>query len=440
MGFKMPYDIDQKVIQWIGQRREYITTFLKELISIPSVTGDEVQIQRFIAQKLKSIGLQVDTWEPDHETLKKHPAYLPSERGYRDRPNVVGIYKGIGKGRSLLLNGHVDVIPPGPLEVWEHPPWAGVIKGDRLYGRGASDMKSGLAAMTMALEILIHLNVKLKGDVILEYTMDEEATGNGTLACVIKGYRADAGICCETSSLHIQPACIGRIWFEILIRGKPAGIQRRWEGVNAIEKGYAVMQAVSDLEKIRINELSHPLYPDKRSSLPCMVGVFQSGSFPSAFPDTCLLKGSIATLPGEDTNQVKASFVGHVLAFSKTDPWLKDHPPEVKFTGYCGDPAEISPDHPIVSVTSEKFRQVMGREPNITGRQGAADTRYLIKYGQTPTVIFGPGLTEQMHANNEWVNVNDLVSATKILALTMMDWCGYESPLPQWYKLIEIGD
>jgi len=325
MGFKMPYDIDQKVIQWIGQRREYITTFLKELISIPSVTGDEVQIQRFIAQKLKSIGLQVDMWEPDHETLKKHPAYLPSERGYRDRPNVVGIYKGIGKGRSLLLNGHVDVIPPGPLEVWEHPPWAGVIKGDRLYGRGASDMKSGLAAMTMALEILIHLNVKLKGDVILEYTMDEEATGNGTLACVIKGYRADAGICCETSSLHIQPACIGRIWFEILIRGKPAGIQRRWEGVNAIEKGYAVMQAVSDLEKIRINELSHPLYPDKRSSLPCMVGVFQSGSFPSAFPDTCLLKGSIATLPGEDTNQV-------------TDKEFRRHLNSLgRFLGGCGE-------------------------------------------------------------------------------------------------------
>ena len=421
----MKSDIEQEVLERIDQKRGSIIEFLRDLISFPSVTGEELQIQRFIAQKLATMGLQVDMWEPDQETLKKHPAYLPPERGYQDRPNVVGIYQGAGNGRSLLFNGHVDVIPPGPLEAWEHPPWGGEMKDHRLHGRGASDMKSGLAAMTMALESLIHLEVKLRGDVILEYTVDEEATGNGTLACVLKGYRADAGICCETSSLHVQPACIGRIWFEILIHGKPAGIQRRWEGVNAIEKGYFLVQAVSNLEKIRIDELNHPLYPDKMGSLPCMVGVFQSGSFPSAFPDTCLLKGSIATLPGEETNQVKADFIDHILTFSKTDPWLKDHLPEVRFIGYCGDPAEIPPDHPIVLTMSKKFRHIMGREPQITGRQGAADIRYLVKYGRTPTVIFGPGLTEQMHANNEWVSTDDLISATKILALSIMDWCGY---------------
>jgi acetylornithine deacetylase len=270
------------------------------------------------------------------------------------------------------------------------------------------------------------LNIRLKGDVILEYTVDEELSGNGTLACVMKGYQADAGICCETSSLHVQPACIGRIWFEISIRGKPAGIQRRWEGINAIEKGYAVVQAVANLENVRINKLKHPLYPDNRSTLPCMVGVFQSGSFTSAFPDTCLLKGSIATLPGEDTNEVKRSFVEHILTFSKTDPWLKDNPPEVRFAGYCGDPAEIAPDHPIVKAVSQKLALVTGGQPQITGRQGAADTRYLIKYGNTPTVIFGPGLTEQMHATNEWVDINYLIDATKILSLTIMDWCGCE--------------
>jgi acetylornithine deacetylase len=417
---------EQKVLQTIDGMQDEIIAFLKKLVATPSVTGEELEIQTFLAQRIGTMGLEVDLWEPDLEALKKHPAYLPPDRDYRNRPNLVGIYKGTGGGRSLLFNGHVDVIPSGPPDAWVHPPWGGMIKDSRLYGRGASDMKSGLAAMTMALDALIQLGVRLKGDVILEYTMDEEATGNGTLACVMRGYRADAGICCETSSLHVQPACIGRIWFEILVRGKPAGIQRRWEGVNAIEKGYAIVQAVSGLEKIRINTLSHPLYPDRRGSLPCMVGVFQSGSFPSAFPDTCLLKGSIATLPGEETSRVKASFVDHLLSFSKSDPWLKDHPPEVRFVGYCGDPAEISPNHPVVKTLSERFRRIMGREPEITGRQGAADIRYLIKYGQTPTVIFGPGMTEQMHANGEWVDVNDVINATKILALTVLDWCGYQ--------------
>lgn len=420
----MESDRKKNVLKLIDQRRDEIIEFLGKLVSFPSVTGDELEIQNFISGKLRDMGLDIDMWEPDHDALRSHPAYVAVERGYANRPNVVGLCRGAGNGRSLLFNGHVDVIPPGPLDAWSYGPFSAEIHGDRLYGRGASDMKSGLAAMTMALDSLIRLDIRLKGDVILEYTMDEELSGNGTLACVMKGYSADAGICCETSSLHVQPACIGRIWFEISVHGKPAGIQRRWEGVNAIEKGYDVVKAVSNLEAIRVSQLRHPLYPDNMSSLPCMVGMFESGSFPSAFPDVCILKGSIATLPGEETDVVKKSFIDHIRAFSNTDPWLTDHPPEVKFVGYCGDSAEIPPEHPIVKTLSAEFKTVVEADPHITGRQGAADTRYLIKYGHTPTVIFGPGLTEQMHSTNEWVNIDDVITATKILALTIMEWCG----------------
>jgi acetylornithine deacetylase len=196
--------------------------------------------------------------------------------------------------------------------------------------------------------------------------------------------------------------------------------------VSAIEKGYEIVKAVSNLEAIRISRLSHPLYPDKMSSLPCMVGMFDSGSFPSAFPDVCVLKGSLATLPGEETNLVKKEFVDHLLTFASTDPWLRDHPPEISFVGYCGDSAEIPADHPLVTLLSKHLHSVSGQEVKITGRQGAADTRYLIKYGKTPTVIFGPGRTEQMHANNEWVDVGDVITATKTLCLTIMEWCGWE--------------
>ena len=419
-------NVQHTVLSHIDNNRDEIILFLKKLVCFPSVTGDEAEIQKFIAQRLEEMDLEVDMWEPDHEELKKHPAYVPVEGDYKDRPNVVGLYKGKGGGRSLLFNGHVDVIPSGPLSAWTSEPWNGEIIENRLYGRGSSDMKSGLVAMTMALDALLKTGITLRGDVILEYTMDEERTGNGTLACVIKGYQADAGICCETSSLHVQPGCIGRIWFEISVQGKPAGIQKRFEGINAIEKGYEIVRTVANLEEIRIKECSHPLYPDNRSSIPCMVTMFDSGSFPSAFPDTCLLQGSIASLPGEDTEAVKRALKHHIRNFSITDPWLRDHPPEVTFTGYCGDSAEIPVDHPIVATLGENYQRVMGEAPSITGRQGAADIRYLIKYGNTPTVIFGPGLTEQMHATNEWVDMDDVIHATKVLALTIMDWCGWE--------------
>jgi acetylornithine deacetylase len=413
----------EEILQRIDGGKEEIIEFLQKLVSIPSVTGDELAIQEFIATKLKRMGLSVDMWDPDQEELKRHPAYVPVEGKYDKRPNVVGFYKGTGGGRSLLLNGHVDVIPPGPPTSWQYGPFAAEIHDNRLYGRGASDMKSGLAAMTMAMEFVLGADLRPRGDVILEYVMDEELSGNGTLACVLRGYSADAGICCETSSLHVQPACIGRVWWDITVRGKPAGIQRRFEGVNAIEKGYEIVKAVSNFEAIRIHQLSHPLYPDRLSSLPCMVGMFQAGTFPSAFPDVSNLKGSFATLPGEDTDKVKRDFVDHIRTFASTDPWLRDHPPEVKFFGYCGDSAEIAPDHPMVKALSRNFEAVTGKTPAVTGRQGAADIRYLIKYGKTPTVIFGPGATEQMHANNEWVDLDDVVIAIKTLTLTILEWC-----------------
>ena len=418
-------DTKEHVLALIDRKRDDIIRFLQALVTYPSVTGDEYDIQMFIAQTLKDMGLEVDMWEPDHEELKKHPAYVHVERGYENRPNVVGILKGKGGGRSLLFNGHVDVIPAGPAAAWTVSPWGGKISENRLYGRGASDMKSGLASMTMAIDAIVRSGVTLRGDVFLEYTIDEELSGNGTLACVLRGYQADAGICCETSSLHVQPGCIGRIWFEIVVHGKPAGIQQRRQGVNAIEKGYGIVKAVADLEAIRIDSLDHPLYPDKLSSLPCMVGMFESGSFPSAFPDMCTLKGSLATLPGEDTAAVKQQFADHIHAYSQLDPWLKNHPPEVRFVGYCGDSAEIPREHPIVQTVSRSFTSVTGKPPQITGRQGAADIRYLIKYGNTPTVIFGPGPTDQMHANNEWVDIDDVITATKTLSLSIMDWCGY---------------
>lgn len=419
-------NIENRIIENIDKNKDSIVKFLRKLISFPSVTGNELKIQQFITKKLKEMNLKIDLWEPNLSELKKHPAYIAVKKGYTNRPNLVGIYKGFGNGKSLLFNGHVDVIPAKPLSAWNHNPWSGDIQGDRLYGRGSSDMKSGLAAMTMALDVLIKSGISLKGDVILEYTVDEEQSGNGTLACVMRGYKADAGISCETSSLRIQPACIGRIWFEITIKGKPAGIQRAWEGINAIDKGYAIMNAVSDFRDKRINKLSHPLYPNVKNALPCMVSVFRSGSFHSSFPDTCVLKGSFATLPGEDTNIVKQNFTKHILTYAKTDSWLKDNPPITKFKGYCGEPAEISKNHPIVNTLNKKYYSVMGKKAQITGREGAADIRYLIKHGDTPSVIFGPGMSELMHSTDEYVKISDLISATKILALTILGWCGYE--------------
>lgn len=420
----MSQDVRKAILDTIDNNRDAAVKFLQEMISIPSVTGDETAIQEFVANHMKGIGLEVDVWETDWEELKKHPGYRPVSVGYENRPNIVGIHKGTGGGRSLLLNGHTDVIPVGDGEGWTDDPWSAKIKDGRIYGRGAADMKSGVASHILAVEYLKAAGVKLKGDVLINVVIDEEVSGHGTLDTVIRGYSADAGISGETSDLAIQPACIGRIWFEIFVQGKPAGIQKRYQGISAIDLGNKVVAAVKELEDERVATIKHPLYPSAIDSIPCMIGSFQAGNYPSAFPDTALLKGSMATVPGEDHEGVKRSLVDKIAAMAAQDPWMKDHPPVVRFVGYDAEASEIPVEHPVVDLVSRAYREITGKQPQISGRQGAADTRFLNSYGNTPTVIFGPGSTSVMHANDEYVSIEDYMTAIKVMALCIYDWCG----------------
>jgi acetylornithine deacetylase len=420
----MTPDGREKLLDTIEQNRDRAVELLRRMIAIPSVTGNEAAIQKFLAGYLESIGLEVDMWETDWEELKKHPGYRPVQRGYEGRPNLVATLKGEGGGRSLLLNGHTDVIPVG--EGWRDDPWSATIRDGRIYGRGSADMKSGVASHIMAVELIKAAGLRLKGDVLINVVVDEEVSGHGTLDTVIRGYRADAGISGETSDLAVQPACIGRIWFEIAIAGKAAGIQKRYEGVSAIDLGNKIVQAVQALEDRRVATVSHPLYPNALDSLPCMIGSFAAGNYPSAFPDSCLLKGSIGTLPGEDHEGVKRSLVDQVARAAASDPWMKDHPPIVRFVGYDAEASEIPEDHPIVQTLTNSFREVVGRDPEVSGRQGAADTRFLNQYAHTPTVIFGPGSTAVMHATDEYVSIDDYITAIKVVALCLCDWCRTE--------------
>lgn len=416
---------EEKVLRTVEGMRGEILAFLKDLISRRSIPGEELEIQQFISKRLRQMGLIVEMWEPNWEELKKHPGYVPVEMGYEGRPNVVGIWRGIGGGKSLLFNGHVDVIPADS-DTWAVDPWVGQSKEGKLFGRGASDMKGGLAAMTMAVEAVLRSGVRTRGDVILEYVVDEEYSGNGTLSCIQRGFKADAGVSCEAGDLEIQPATTGSMWFEVEVEGRSASMSRRWEAVSAIEKGYKLYEAISALEQERIETISHPLYPDPRGSLACFVGQFISGTFPSAPPAKCILKGRMGVLPGEDPQKAQQKLIMYLKTAAEKDSWLKDHPPRVRFTGYYAEPAEIPPEHPICVVLDEVFERVTGRKAVIKGHDGSADTRFLVRYGETPTVIFGPGTIAQMHADNEWVRTEDVITVTKVLAVTMVNWCGIE--------------
>jgi len=409
----------------VDSNRESIVRFLQELIRIDSVTGQEGEIQQYIASILGDMNLSVEMFEPDVDKLRGEEGFVEPDMSFRDRPNVVGLWRGSGGGRSLVLNGHVDTVPGGAEEEWAEGPWSGSVRDGKVWGRGASDMKSGLAAMAMAIRMLHEAGYRPGGDVILQFVVDEERTGLGTLACVQRGYVADGGICCETSDLQVMPACIGRLWFTISLRGKPAGISARWDSVSAIDKGVKVVQAVEDLERMRIEDLVHPLYPDNRGALPCAITMFQAGTFPSITPENAILRGSMGLMPYEDLDAVETQLRRQLETMAQADPWLRHHPPIVTSEGgYRAAGAEIPVEHPIVGVLQSAVRQVTGKSATLGGRMGAADSRFLIRNGKTPTAIFGPGVTAQMHATDENVPIDNLITATKVLALSIVRWCG----------------
>src|SRR6266545_4103774 len=393
VGIAMSASVTEKLLQSIDDNRDRAIAFLRQMIAIPSVTGDEAKIQKFLADYMGKIGLDVDLWETDWEELKKHPGYRPVDRGYEGRPNIVATLKGTGGGRSLLLNGHTDVIPVGG-GGWSDDPWSATIKNGRIYGRGSADMKSGVASHIMAVECLMAAGLKPKGDVYINVVVDEEVSGHGTL--------------------------------DTVIRGKPAGIQKRYEGISGIELGNKIVKAVADLEAKRVATVTHPLYPNALDTLPCIIGSFSAGNYPSAFPVNCLLKGSIGTVPGEDHEGVKQSLVEQVARAAAEDSWMKHTPPKVRFVGYDAEASEIQRNHPSVETVCRNYKQVTGRDPEISGRQGAADTRFLNRYANTPTVIFGPGSTAVMHANDEYVSIDDYLTAIKVVALSICDWCGVD--------------
>ena len=201
MAKKLKYEeVIQKVFEEIARLEEEMVSTAQQLIRIPSVVGKELEAQKFIEAKLKGIGLKVDTFEAKLDEVKKHEAFIQVPYPYENRPNVVGFLEGSPESPSLILNGHIDVVSPEPLNQWKFNPWGGEIHEGKLYGRGAFDMKGGVIANLFALKAILKSGFKPKGKLIWESVVEEEAGGGGgALACFLKGYKADGMLVPEPS-------------------------------------------------------------------------------------------------------------------------------------------------------------------------------------------------------------------------------------------------
>lgn len=401
---------------------------LVSLVRIPSVTGQENDAQAWMAKAMRDTGLEVDQWATPLSDLIDHPGYMNiADRETAGRLNLTGRWpKADGAamyGRSLILNGHVDVVAAGSPSRWTQDPWAGTIVGNKLYGRGACDMKAGLLSGLYAIRALARAGIRLCGDVFLQSVIGEEEGTTGSLAALLRGYRADGVVVMEPSRLEVVPISAGVGFFRITVQGLSAHSSMRSNGVSALEKFWPIHQALVALEKEMNAEVSDPRFSGYEAPLSLNFHKIVAGDDSGTVPDRLVASGRFGFLHESET-KARQRFEHAVQTAAAQDEWLSAHPPVVEWIGKTW--SATPPDETIAGTMAQACERVLQRKPVVSGVTYRSDMHLFANVGRMPTVIFGPGDIHLAHYPDEHVPLDQYRQAIAILAMFMADWCGVQ--------------
>ncbi|MBW3566219.1 MAG: ArgE/DapE family deacylase [Acidobacteria bacterium] len=412
-------ELEQSVVDAIDL--DGLVETLSELIAFESCDGREVEIQQHVARLLEEIGMETDVWEIDIPALERDPFYSAEI----ERARALGVVgtRGGDRGPTLILNGHVDVVPAGQIERWTTEPFRAAVRDGRVYGRGAADTKGGLSCAIHAVRALTICGVELHGSVTIQSVAGEEDGGLGTLAAIVRGHTGDGAIVLEPTQLIVAPAQAGALSFRITIPGKAAHGALRTEGVDPLEKFGLIFDALRGLERRRNERLRHPLFADTELPYPICVGRFYGGVWASTVAEAMVLQGRYGVGVGESCDDAREELENAIATAAKRDPWLREQPPTVEWWGARFEPAGIPADDPLVTTLSDSLAAITGQTTRIQGMPYGADMNLLVNRGKTPAVIFGPGDVRTAHAPDESVPIAELEAATKTLALTILRFC-----------------
>jgi acetylornithine deacetylase len=396
-----------------------------ELIRVASVTGTpgEVDGQAWVAEQWRQSGIdEIDEWDDDPGTLAIEPGFPGVETVRETVRGLAGRVRGTGGGQSLLLNGHVDVVPPGDLEQWHGDPFSGRIAEGAVWGRGACDMKAGLVCNLAAVRAIARAGIALRGDVVLHSVVGEEDGGIGTFSTLRRGHRADAAIVTEPTAGRVIVANAGALTFRLVVKGRAAHGSVRDEGVSAITKLVPVLAALEALEHAR-NATPDPLVADRALPYALSVGTVHAGDWASTVPDLLVAEGRYGVAIGEDPAAARAAFEAAVHEACVADPWLRDHPVEVAWPGGQFASGRMPAGHPVLDLVRTATVDAGRDEPAVAGAPYGSDLRLLVQAG-IPTLHIGPGDVRHAHAPDERVPTADIEHITRMLVLAVLRWCG----------------
>ncbi|MBR9837837.1 MAG: ArgE/DapE family deacylase [Rhodobacteraceae bacterium] len=420
-------ELTQKILAAVEEGFEEQIAFTEALGRYPSLRGQEATAQDFLHDELKKRGYAMDRWTIEVDDIRHHPGFSPVEVDYSNAINVVGTLRPREeKGKSLVLNGHVDVVPEGPLDMWSSPPFEPRRDGDWLYGRGIADMKAGIAANIFAVDALKRLGYRPAATVYQQSVVEEECTGNGALAALLRGYNADAAIIPEPEDDKLVRANTGVLWFRVRVQGVPVHVREAGSGANAIEAAYELIKGLRDLEAAwndqkgdhrYFGELDHPINFN--------VGKIAGGDWASSVPAWCEFDCRIALYPGIKAADAAREIEDHLRRVSDGIPFLANNPPQVIFNGFFAEGYVLEEGTEAEETLARAHMSSYAKPLESFVTPGYLDGRVFVIYGETPCLVYGP-YSEAIHGFDERVKLSSVKRVTGTIALFIAEWCGLE--------------
>jgi len=414
--------------QAIASRRDWAIDRTCRLVAARTELGHEASGQALMAELFEQCGLVVDTFDVDPAAIRDHPGFAPPPTGdYRDRPNVVGTHRPrAAKGRSLILNGHIDVVPPSNDALWSRPAFEPWVEDDRIFGRGAADMKSGLVANVLALTALADLGYGPAAPVHLQSVIEEECTGNGTLACIARGYGADAVIVPEPFGQTILWAQMGVMWVTVEVSGRPTHVLDAGAGLNAIAACFALFEGLQTLESAWNAEASrHPAYGENAHPVNFNLGRIEGGDWASTVPSRATMQVRVGFLPGMDPAEA-ARQIEAQLARTAAGAGLAGIGVTVRYGGHRATGQVSDRTGPLFSQLADAHQVITGAPARFLASTATTDARFFPLYAGTPATCYGP-VGGDLHGIDEWVSITSMLEVGEVLATFMADWCGLEA-------------
>lgn len=425
----LPDELDkQSIINAVNAHEADAVARLSALVSEGSLLGEEAGAQAIMYDNYIELGLDVRRFSIDEASVSKHPAWSPSIVSYDGRPNVVGVHhpKGVTRGQSLILNGHIDVVPVGADVLWTHPPFTPFQDGDKLYGRGSADMKAGLVACVTAMNALKDLGYEPAAEVILQSVVEEECTGNGALACLVEGYTADAALIPEPLN-GILNAQMGVMWLSLEVLGIPVHAAYAHEGTDAIRYTHYLIDALRELET-KWNEPSnrHPAFAEFDHPVNFNLGKIEGGEWASSVATQCSADLRLGFYPGVTPAEVRTEIEQILATAHAKHPAHESVQYKIRYEGFQAEGLEIDTEQPIIRALANSHRDIIGTDPTFAPFTGTTDVKFFHLYGDIPSTCYGP-IGANIHGIDEWVSIASMQQVAAVYALVIARWCGLNS-------------